>query len=118
MSRCQLVWLSWLPLTRACSFLVASFDIDDAQLNASNYYNQRRGPDVTNVVRAKGWTFVHNLLSMTGAVTLQPFVSKSVVAIFNGEIYNYRELAFQLAGSPEAFESDGYSLLPAYARWG
>ena len=69
MSRFQLVWLSCLPLVRACSFLVASFDISDAQLNASNYYNQRRGPDVTNVVRAKGWTFVHNLLSITGPPT-------------------------------------------------
>ena len=67
----------WPHGTLACSFLVASFDVGGAQLNESNRFNQRRGPDVTNVVRARGWTFVHNLLSITGPATPQPFVASA-----------------------------------------
>jgi asparagine synthetase B (glutamine-hydrolysing) len=87
-------------------------------LASANWYNQRRGPDATNWATQDGWSFVHNLLSMTGTVTLQPFVNGSAVAIFNGEVYNYRELALELTGNVDAFASDGYSLLPAYRRWG
>ena len=36
----------------------------------------------------------------------------------SGEIYNYQTLAKELAGSTSAYKSDGFSLLPAYARWG
>ena len=105
-----------------CSFIVANYDLKAAHssktLASANWYNQRRGPDATNWATKDGWSFVHNLLSMTGAVTLQPFVNGSVVAIFNGEVYNYRELALELTGNLDAFASDGYSLLPAYRRWG
>ena len=106
----------------ACSFVVANFDVAkrDVPFEQANWYNQKRGPDATNFHKAHGWWFVHNLLSMTGAITKQPFVSAdgAIVATFNGEIYNYRSLAAQLAGSEEAFASDGYALLPAYAKWG
>eukprot|EP00966_Prymnesium_polylepis_P154045 3557268-Prymnesium_polylepis.1 len=58
--------------------------------------------------------------SMTGAFTLQPFLSAdgAVAALFNGEIYNYRELAKQLTGHEDTFSSDGFVIQPAYARWG
>jgi asparagine synthetase B (glutamine-hydrolysing) len=128
----------WPHGTLACSFLVASFDVGGAQLNESNRFNQRRGPDVTNVVRARGWTFVHNLLSITGPATPQPFVASASgtgssaagagagaggdepqqFAVFNGEVYNYRELAQELTGSSSSFSSDGKAILPAFARWG
>lgn len=64
-----------------------------------------RGPDQTNHVEVKNTHFVHTLLSMTGPPTLQPFVSKDEnrVAIFNGEIYNYRDFG--------DFQSDGECLL-------
>ena len=57
-------------------------------------YLKYRGPDATNHVQVNGVEFVHTLLSMTGPPTLQPFVSddESVVAIFNGEIYNHMDL--------------------------
>lgn len=108
----------------SCSFIVANYDLNSThgpkKLASANWFNKRRGPDATNLVVQHGWTFLHNLLSMTGAVTLQPFMNTdgSVVAIFNGEVYNYRDLALELTGSADAFASDGYSILPAYARWG
>jgi len=55
---------------------------------------------------------------MTGSVTLQPFQNKGKVALFNGEIYNYKDIAQQLTGNAESFSSDGEVLLPAYSRWG
>jgi asparagine synthetase B (glutamine-hydrolysing) len=48
-------------------------------------------------------TFVHNLLSISGAFTPQPFVEGNVVALHNGEIYNYGDYA-----------SDGLVIIPTY----
>ena len=71
-----------------------------------------RGPDLTNHEEVNGIDFVHTLLSMTGPPTAQPFISedKKRVALFNGEIYNYREFG--------DFESDGYCILPLYEKYG
>ena len=71
-----------------------------------------RGPDQTNHVEVKNIHFVHTLLSMTGPPTLQPFVSadEKRVAIFNGEIYNYRDFG--------DYQSDGECLLPLYEEYG
>ena len=97
-----------------CSFLVASFLLAASTLKYANYYVQLRGPDYTNKAEENGWTFVHNLLTMTGDFTLQPFKSANgkVVTLFNGEIYNYQELGLG------TFPSDGYALLPAYEKYG
>jgi len=71
-----------------------------------------RGPDLTNHVEVNGVDFVHTLLSMTGPPTPQPFISEdeSVVTLFNGEIYNYRDFG--------DFDSDGYCILPLYEKYG
>ena len=60
---------------------------------------QRRGPDVTNHVRKDGWTFVHNLLHMTGEKRLQPFsyFEDKLHILFNGEIYNFEDIGRSLA---------------------
>mmetsp|Transcript_6812 Transcript_6812/g.19044 ORF Transcript_6812/g.19044 Transcript_6812/m.19044 type:complete len:579 (+) Transcript_6812:61-1797(+) len=114
----------------ACSFIVSNFDLSTAEginLTHVNYHLKFRGPDVTNVHTHAGWTFVHNLLSMTGSSwTLQPFVSddNSAVALFNGEVYNYQELAEgkKSQGGLEMewndSQSDGVILIPAYNQWG
>jgi asparagine synthetase B (glutamine-hydrolysing) len=88
-----------------CSFLmtnIANFSVDDA-----NAYQRLRGPDLTNIVTLNGVTFVHNLLSITGAFTPQPFISEGLAAVFNGQIYNYLNFG--------DFDSDGKCLLPAYS---
>ncbi|KAJ1450044.1 nucleophile aminohydrolase [Pelagophyceae sp. CCMP2097] len=92
----------------------------NATLSAANSLSKLRGPDATNVRVLRGWTFVHNLLAVTGAFALQPFADRGGkrVALFNGEIYNFRELALDLAGSRKAWASDGEAILPAYDAWG
>lgn len=109
-------------LSLPCSFAVGNYNMTDPpeRWAHANAYNRRRGPDATHVVSLQGWVFLHNLLSMTGALTYQPFVSPDghVACVFNGEIYNYRKLAEMLAGDATAYPSDGYALLPAFAKWG
>jgi asparagine synthase (glutamine-hydrolysing) len=50
----------------------------------------------------------------------QPLHLGSLHLVFNGEIYNYRELREQLVGLGHAFatEGDGEVLLHAWAQWG
>ena len=117
-----MIALATPSLRLGCSFLVANYNLSamhsTAQLTDINALQQRRGPDLTRVSQHNGWSFLHNLLSLTGAFTPQPFVANDVVALFNGELYNYRDLATELEGRNDAFISDGYALLPAYAKWG
>lgn len=75
-----------------------------------NYFEGRRGPDCTKVLTHGKFTLVHNLLSITGVVTPQPFVSGDIAILFNGEIYNYREFG--------NFNSDGETLIPLYREYG
>ena len=68
-----------------------------------------RGQDFTSALSAHGLTFVHNLLSVTGETTHQPFVDEenSIICVYNGEIYNH------------SFEkSDGEILIPLYKKHG
>lgn len=111
-----------LPVAVPCSFIVANYNLTAThgmkQIQHANFYNRLRGPDATNFAMHESWSFIHNLLSMTGAFTLQPFIHTlaDTVAVFNGEIYNYKEVAseLKLASAP----SDGTVILPAYAKWG
>ena len=70
-----------------CSILVTNRNIQN--FDGVNYFLKLRGPDHTAVHKQNGVTFVHNLLSISGAFTPQPFVEGDVVALHNGEIYNY-----------------------------
>jgi asparagine synthetase B (glutamine-hydrolysing) len=125
----------WFRGAGGCSFIVANHNLSSVyssrKIAEANAYSRRRGPDATKMTVVEDWTFLHNLLSMTGAFTMQPFVqappargqgkvatSGHVSVVFNGEIYNYRQLALELTGNEEAFASDGFALLPAYERWG
>lgn len=94
-----------------CSFIVTNRK--PKNLEAANHLNARRGPDATTIKESEGWTVVHNLLSITGARTEQPFVSQdgSRVCVFNGEIYNWRTI-------DAAASSDGHTLLPLYEELG
>eukprot|EP00439_Symbiodinium_sp_Y106_P032200 s4318_g3.t2 len=94
-----------------CSFLVSSWLLSN--LTYVNFFMRPRGPDLTTRAELHNFTFVHNLLHMTGERVPQPFVSSEgdVVALYNGEIYNFRDLV------PTA-RSDGEVLLPLYAEKG
>jgi asparagine synthetase B (glutamine-hydrolysing) len=91
-----------------CSFLVTN--VRDLDLVRANYLQRLRGPDYTNVIQFGDCTLVHNLLSINGAFTPQPFVTDDVACVYNGEIYNANDFG--------EFQSDGMCLLPAYKASG
>ena len=69
-----------------------------------------RGPDSTNVVEVGDYTFVHNLLSISGEFTPQPFLNeeRQIACVYNGEIYN----------AMEHYTSDGECIIPKYLQHG
>ena len=91
-----------------CSFLFTNREILD--LNLANPLLQRRGPDHTSVVKEEGFTYIHNLLSITGDFTPQPIKKEDNVLLYNGEVYNYRSFGDYL--------SDGECILDLFNKEG
>jgi asparagine synthetase B (glutamine-hydrolysing) len=93
-----------------CSFLFTDKDIND--LDHVNHFMKFRGPDLTKTIEINEYTFIHNILSITGTFSEQPFVNHDdqIVCIYNGEIYNYLEFG--------EYNSDGECLIPLYKKYG
>jgi len=86
--------------------------ISDITIPKTAYrFVEKRGPDAVNNISYNGINFVHFLLHLTGEKILQPIISENIICIFNGEIYNYKEIF------PNA-KSDIESILYAYKREG
>ena len=82
-----------------------------------------RGPDGGGVWVGPGVGLGHRRLSIIDlAGGAQPMFDRTgrYAIVFNGEIYNYRELRPELAaaGYPSTTDSDTETLLLAYAAWG
>jgi len=91
-----------------CSFIITNKDIE--RLDHVNFYSKFRGPDCTNIIKKNNITFLHNLLSITGEFTVQPFIEDDIVCLYNGEIYN----SFDFGD----YKSDGECLIPLYKEHG
>lgn len=82
-----------------------------------------RGPDGSGVWTGPGVGLGHRRLSIIDvAGSPQPMHSADgrATIVFNGEIYNYRELRRELASEGVQFRTDGDTevILAAWARWG
>lgn len=91
-----------------CSFIFTNKEIVDLEL--VNFYTKFRGPDNTNIVKINQFNYVHNLLSITGQLSIQPFYKSNIVCFFNGEIYNYSEFG--------EYNTDGECLIDLYLKYG
>lgn len=93
-----------------CSILFTDKKIND--FDDTNHFLRFRGPDKTVIVEDdnNGFTFVHNLLSITGDFTPQPFIDEDIVFLFNGEIYNYNDFG--------NYKSDGECVVDLYKQYG
>lgn len=83
---------------------------------------QHRGPDATGMWQDDLCTLGHNRLSIidTSEVANQPMQSHNgrFVMVYNGEIYNYREIKARLKDRIWKTHSDTEVLLEAWAEWG
>jgi len=91
-----------------CSFLFTNKKINN--IDTANFFLQKRGPDKTSVLNVDGFTFIHNLLSITGEFCEQPLIDDGLFLVFNGEIYNYSQ--------NKNYLSDGYYILDCYKEYG
>ena len=78
-----------------CSFIVTNCIVNSENLDKINKFSLNRGPDKTNIFKDEDSeiTWIHNLLHITGEKTIQPFVDDDVISVFNGQIYNFKDLS-------------------------
>ena len=92
-----------------CSFLFSTKH-NNENIQELNQYLKFRGPDHTEIQKINNCLFIHNLLSITGDVNIQPLVKDNICLIYNGEIYNYKQFG--------NYKSDGECLIPLYKKYG
>src|SRR5262249_42552222 len=83
---------------------------------------EHRGPDHGGVLAEGAIALGHRRLSIIdlSAAGHQPMLSPDgrYVLVYNGEIYNFKELCSRLADYPFRSRTDSEVLLAAYERWG
>lgn len=102
---------------------INGFNFEDRELVVKmNLVTAHRGPDGTGVFAEDGISLGHNRLSIIDLSTAanQPMSSNNgnLVIIFNGEIYNFRELKKELPDYQFKTKSDTEVILAAYEKWG
>lgn len=98
-------------------------NFDRATLVRMNESQHHRGPDETGVHLAPGVALGHKRLSIIDLATgQQPLFNedRSVVVVYNGEIYNYAELIPELVALGHVFHtrSDTEVIVHAWESWG
>lgn len=87
-----------------------------------NKITSHRGPDGTGIFCDDGISLGHNRLSIIDLsdAASQPMASfdGKLIIVFNGEIYNFKELKKELSGYPFKTNSDTEVILAAYQKWG
>lgn len=97
-------------------------DNTNLRLLSSSLYH--RGPDSSGIFYNRGLGFAHTRLSIVDLTdnSSQPFVHSynNSVLVFNGEIYNFKELRSILTSKGHVFTSRGDTevLLAAFDEWG
>jgi asparagine synthase (glutamine-hydrolysing) len=97
--------------------------VDPARIERMCEAMVHRGPDGGGVWTAPGVGLGHRRLSIidiAGSPQPMPSADGRSMLVFNGEIYNYRELREELRGLGATFRTDGDSevILAAWQRWG
>src|SRR5271166_3336303 len=97
--------------------------IDAAAIAAMSERLAHRGPDASGVAALGPAVFGHRRLSIidTSSAADQPMFDDAgrLMLVFNGEIYNFREIRTELETTGARFRtrSDSEVILAAYRRW-
>ena len=101
---------------------IISRDKANSIIEAMNTSMAHRGPDDSGSYIGEGVALGQRRLSIIDLSQAghQPMVShdNSLILVFNGEIYNYRELKQELKNYPYQTQTDTEVILAAYTRWG
>lgn len=98
-------------------------EIDANILHRMNESQHHRGPDEGEIYREPGVGFGHRRLSIIDVASgQQPLFNedRSVVVVFNGEIYNFQELVPELEAAGHVFRthSDTEVIVHGWEQWG
>src|ERR1700750_673566 len=99
-------------------------DVSLASLSSMTAAMRPRGPDAGGVFAQGGMAFGHRRLSILdlAPASQQPMTDNELVLgiVFNGCIYNFRELRTELEGKGYRFFSEGDTevILKSYHAWG
>ena len=95
---------------------------DERLIQKMNQITKHRGPDGTGIFLNERISLGHNRLAIidTTDMATQPMksVDGNLTIVFNGEIYNFKELKKELSGYQFRTESDTEVILAAYQKWG
>ncbi len=102
---------------------IAGFNWEDKELGRQmNTCLAHRGPDAEDVLSMPGATLAHRRLAIIdlSVAANQPMVDTTgrAIIVFNGEIYNYKELRKELVHYRFKTESDTEVILAGYLTWG
>lgn len=100
-----------------------SLPFDEETLSSVQRALTHRGPDASGSFSSTGVWFGHRRLKVIDLESgNQPMVdtNRNIALVYNGEIYNFKELRAELEGLGETFrtQSDTEVLLKCYARFG
>ena len=91
------------------------------KLKYINKYLNHRGPDDEGYFNDNYVSFCFNRLSIIDLVKgNQPIIKEHIVSIFNGEIYNFKEIKDELISLGYSFQtnSDSEIVASAFLHWG
>lgn len=94
---------------------------DENLISKMNQITRHRGPDGSGVFLDEKISLGHNRLSIIdlSAQASQPMENEKITIVFNGEIYNFRELKSDLENSYSfKTNSDTEVILASYQKWG
>ncbi len=102
---------------------IAGFNWQDPDLaNRMAGALRHRGPDDCGTFSDASMSLGHTRLSILdlSAKGHQPFVYRNRIIVYNGEIYNFKDIRLELQAAGYAFSSDTDTevVLAAYDRWG
>ena len=106
--------------------MIAEFEPDAGRIEAALHALGKRGPDARGqacgALGRHRVTLLHTRLSIIDLDprSNQPFERDGCILVFNGEVYNYRELRRELEDLGHVFETSGDTevVLRAYLQWG
>jgi asparagine synthase (glutamine-hydrolysing) len=105
-----------------CGIYLTNLSLSKDNLQKKLKSIAHRGPDFTGTFQKDGLSFGHTRLSILDLDkrSNQPMIHKDYTLVYNGEIYNYKNLKEELVELGYVFTTQGDSevLLNGYKQWG